>query len=155
METLRYFVWAALAGAFIPVMAILNGHLGKSLGDPFHAAMILFALGFSLFTLASFVFAKVPLTFAALHAAEPIQFIGGLIVGFYVLSATMVAPRIGVANFIMMAVSAQMIFSVLIDHWGWFGAAVRPLSLTRIVGVFVLIGGVVIIQMADSKPLDP
>jgi transporter family-2 protein len=61
----------------------------------------------------------------------------------------------GVANFIMMAVSSQMIFAVIIDHWGLFGAAIRPLSVMRCVGVVVLIAGVVIIQLAEQKPVEP
>ena len=55
----------------------------------------------------------------------------------------------------MMAVAAQMIFSVIIDHWGLFGAAVRPLNLTGLLGVLVLITGVVIIQLAKNSPVEP
>ena len=155
MEDVRYFAWAALAGAFIPVMAVLNGKLGRTLGDPLYAAMILFGVGFFLFGIGALVFAKVPLELSSFKSAEPVQFIGGLIVGFYVISATMLAPRIGVVNFIMMAVAAQMIFSVIIDHWGLFGAAVRPLNLTGLLGVLVLITGVVIIQLAKNSPVEP
>lgn len=155
MESMRYFAWAALAGAFIPVMAIVNGKLGKSLGDPLYAAMILFGLGFMLFSLGAYVFGKPGLQLASFAGTDPVHYIGGFIVGFYVLSATMLAPRMGVANFIMMAVSSQMVVSVVIDHWGLLGAAVRPLSLSRALGVLVLIAGVVIIQMADTKPVEP
>lgn len=31
----RLLIWASLAGAFIPVMAILNSRLGKTLGKTF------------------------------------------------------------------------------------------------------------------------
>lgn len=154
MEEIRYFVWAALAGAFIPVMAVLNGKLGRSLGDPLYAVMILFGLGFCLFSLLSFIFGKTPFALSSFQSAEPIQFVGGLIVGFYVISATLLAPRMGVANFIMMAVASQMIFSVVIDHWGLFGAAIRPMTWVRFVGVLVLIAGVVIIQMAQTTPAE-
>ncbi len=152
MDEGRYLIWAALAGAFIPVMAVVNGKLGRSLGDPLYAVLILFAIAFLVFSVAAFIWGRVPLHLSALQAAEPVHFIGGLIVGFYVLSATLLAPRMGVAHFIMMAVSAQMMSSVVIDHWGLFGAAVRPLTLTRLVGVVILIAGVVVIQMAETTP---
>ena len=155
MGEIRYFIWAALAGAFIPVMAVLNGKLGRSLGDPLYAVMTLFGLGFALFSIGSLLFGKVPLELSSFKSVEPVQFVGGLIVGFYVISATVLAPRIGVANFIMMAVAAQMIFSVVIDHWGLFGVAVRPLNMVRFLGVVVLITGVAIIQMAENKPVGP
>ena len=46
MTPVRLLIWAALAGAFIPVMAILNGRLGKSMGEALHASVILFGVGF-------------------------------------------------------------------------------------------------------------
>lgn len=155
MELVRNFAWAAMAGAFIPVMAVLNGRLGRSLGEPLYAAAILFVVGLSLFGVLSFFFGRVPLQLSALRAVSPVEFAGGLIVGFYVISATILAPRMGVANFIMMAVCAQMVFSVVIDHFGLFGAAVRPANAMRLAGVAVLVAGVVITQLAGEKPVEP
>jgi bacterial/archaeal transporter family-2 protein len=155
MDEIRYFVWAAVAGMFIPVMAMLNGKLGRGLGDPFYAVMITLGLAFLVFSLCALVWSDAPLTLSSFQNTEPSYYLGGFIVGFYVISATLLAPRMGVANFIMMAVSSQMIFAVIIDHWGLFGAAIRPLSLLRCVGVVVLIAGVVIIQLAGQKPVEP
>jgi transporter family-2 protein len=77
--------------------------------------------------------------------------LGGLIVSFYVISATLLAPRIGVANFIVCAVCAQIIVSVLIDNYGLLGATVRPVSLMRLGGVGVLIAGLIITQLSDVQ----
>jgi bacterial/archaeal transporter family-2 protein len=155
MDDIRYFIWAAVAGMFIPVMAMLNGKLGRGLGDPLYAVMITLGLAFVVFSLCAFVWGDAPLTFSSFQATELSYYLGGFIVGFYVISATLLAPRMGVANFIMMAVSSQMIFAVIIDHWGLFVAAIRPLSVMRCVGVVVLIAGVVIIQLAGQKPVEP
>jgi transporter family-2 protein len=155
MDDIRYFVWAAVAGMFIPLMAMLNGKLGRSLGDPLYAVMITLGLAFVIFSLCAFFWSDVPLALSSFQTTEPYHYLGGFIVGFYVISATLLAPRMGVANFIMMAVSSQMIFAVVIDHWGLFGAAIRPLSVMRCVGVAVLIAGVLIIQLAGQKPVEP
>jgi hypothetical protein len=45
MTYARYALWAALAGAFVPVKAVLNARLGEALGAPTHAALVLFAVG--------------------------------------------------------------------------------------------------------------
>ena len=42
---IKYYLWAALAGAFIPVMAVLNARLGVTLGEGLHAPVILFSVG--------------------------------------------------------------------------------------------------------------
>jgi len=41
--------------------------------------------------------------------------------------------------------------SVVIDHFGLFGATIRPVSMLRLLGVGLLIVGVVITQLANSK----
>ncbi len=154
MTSSRLLLWAALAGAFIPVMAIVNGRLGRSIGEVMHAPVVLFGISFVLSLACSLFFTKSLPDLNELGNIRPIDYLGGFIVAFYVLSATLLAPRIGVANFIVCAVSAQIIVSVVIDHYGLLGAAVRPVSLARLVGVGLLIVGLVITQIADVKPRD-
>jgi bacterial/archaeal transporter family-2 protein len=150
MTPVRLLIWAALAGAFIPVMAILNGRLGKSMGEALHASVILFGVGFLFCLTVALVLTKSLPHATDLANAKPIEYLGGFIVGFYVISATLLAPRIGLANFIVCAVSAQIIISVVIDHYGLLGAAIRPVNLTRLIGVGLLIAGIIVTQISDS-----
>ncbi|MDB0014309.1 DMT family transporter, partial [Alphaproteobacteria bacterium] len=41
---IKYLIWALLAGSFIPVVGILNGRVGRALGEPLHASILLFAV---------------------------------------------------------------------------------------------------------------
>ena len=150
MTPVRLLIWAALAGAFIPVMAILNGRLGKSMGEALHASVILLGVGFLFCLTVALVLTKSLPPATDLANAKPIEYLGGFIVGFYVISATLLAPRIGLANFIVCAVSAQIIISVVIDHFGLLGAMVRPVSMTRLIGIGLLIAGIIVTQISDS-----
>ncbi len=147
----RLLIWASLAGAFIPVMAILNSRLGKTLGENFHAPVIAFMVAITLGTTFSFIATKSLPDITQLPKANLVDYLGGFIVCFYVFSATFLAPRMGVANFIVCAVSAQIVVSVVIDNYGLLGAALRPVSLLRIGGVALLLLGLIITQLADSK----
>lgn len=151
MTPVRLLIWAALAGAFIPVMAILNGRLGKSMGEALHASVILFGVGFLFCLTVALVLTKSLPHATDLANAKPIEYLGGFIVGFYVISATLLAPRIGLANFIVCAVSAQIIISVVIDHFGLLGAMARPVSVTRLVGIGLLIAGIIVTQISDNS----
>jgi len=88
---------------------------------------------------------------SALIETQPINFAGGLIVCFYVLSATLLAPRIGVGNFIMFAVVSQVFVAALIDHFGLFGAVVRELNTMRLVGLAFLVLGLIVSQFASRN----
>lgn len=151
MNSTRLLLWAALAGAFIPVMAIVNGRLGRSIGEVMHAPVVLFGISFMISLACALFFTRSLPDLSELGNIRPIDYLGGFIVAFYVISATLLAPRIGVANFIVCAVSAQIIVSVIIDHYGLLGAAVRQVSVTRLFGVGLLIIGLVITQVADAK----
>ena len=151
MTPVRLLIWAALAGAFIPVMAILNGRLGKSMGEALHASVILFGVGFLFCLTVALVLTKSLPHATDLANAKPVEYLGGFIVGFYVISATLLAPRIGLANFIVCAVSAQIIISVVIDHFGLLGAMVRPVSMTRLIGIGLLIAGIIVTQISDDS----
>jgi transporter family-2 protein len=39
-----------------------------------------------------------------------------------------------------------LLAAVAIDHFGWLGLAERPLDLSRIIGVCLLIGGVILVR---------
>jgi transporter family-2 protein len=86
-----------------------------------------------------------------LKQAKPLQLVAGLGMAFYLLSATWLAPRFGVGNFVMFVLAGQLVSSALIDHFGLFGAPQRPVDLMRLVGIAVMAAGVVIAQLAVSN----
>lgn len=153
MQYLRYALWAMAAGAFIPVMAVLNARLGRSLGEPLQAVFILFAVGFIVSGLACLLLTGSLPSFTAITQVPWVNFSGGLIVAFYVLSVTLLAPRFGIGNAILFVMVAQIFTSAAIDHFGLFGAALRPVSLLRAGGLVVLLLGLVISQVAAQKAI--
>jgi transporter family-2 protein len=55
-------------------------------------------------------------------------------------------PRLGLSTAFTIIVASQFIVATLLDHFGLLGAAVRPLELSRLLGVGVLILGVWLIM---------
>ena len=68
--------------------------------------------------------------------------LGLLIVG----TIGFVVPRLGLAPGFTVIVAAQFIVAALIDHFGLLGAAVRPIDLSRALGLGVLLVGVWLIM---------
>jgi transporter family-2 protein len=52
------------------------------------------------------------------------------------------APRLGLVATFTIIVSSQYIVAALIDHFGFLGATIRPLDVSRILGVSLLLAGV-------------
>ena len=151
MINIKYLIWALLAGSFIPVVGILNGRVARALGEPLHAGVLLFGVAIILaITLALLAGRGLP-DIGQFRHLQPVEYLAGFVVAFYVISATVLAGKIGVANFIVMAVSGQIIFSLLIDHFGLFGAPIRPVNLLQLGGASLLLTGLVITQIANGK----
>jgi len=53
--------------------------------------------------------------------------------------------EIGQLQAMIIPMFSQLIFSLLIDHYGWFGATVMPLAGNRIIGALLLILGIVMV----------
>jgi bacterial/archaeal transporter family-2 protein len=69
--------------------------------------------------------------------------LGAGIFGLIVIGAiSYMIPRIGVAGGITTIVAGQLLVSVFLDHFGLLGAMSRPLDLTRIIGLVVVLVGV-------------
>ncbi len=146
--SLRLALWAALAGGLIPIMAVLNARLGRALGDALFAPMVLFVVALTASLIIGLSLRSETINLNALMETNPLNLAGGLIVCFYVLSATLLAPKMGVGNFIMFAVVAQVIVAGCIDQFGLFGAVVRELNPMRLVGLALLVLGLIVSQLS-------
>lgn len=134
-----------LAGFGIPVLATLNAQLGGRIASPAVAATVLFAVAFAA-ALAAAV-STTGLSPLTLLPGQPIHlFTAGLFIAFYVLAVTYVAPRFGVGNAIMCVLFGQMIAASAIDHFGLFGALVKPFSPLRGAGITLMALGLALFQ---------
>lgn len=145
-ETLRHGAIMLTAGIGIPVLAALNAQLGSRLGAPAVAGVVLFCV-----TLACAVGVALitgPSALARVAGQPRHLFLAGVLVAFYVLSITWVAPRFGVGNAVFCVLLGQLVSAAIIDHFGLFGARVNPLSLSRAAGILCMAAGVALTQKA-------
>lgn len=64
----------------------------------------------------------------------------------FLLSASYLAPRIGIGLFLAAFVAGQIGGGVILDHFGAFGTTTRSLDAVRILGVAALLTGVVLVR---------
>lgn len=140
-----YIIIALLAGAVLPMQAAVNAQLRYVVGSSLLAALVSFGMGTAaLLVYAAFARLPLPDGRAALQAPWW-AWSGGLLGAFYVLTAILVAPRLGTAALMGLALSGQLIAALVLDHYGLLGLSVHPLSLWRVVGTILLLAGVALI----------
>lgn len=144
-DTLRSALIMLAAGIGIPVLAALNAQLGGRIGSPAAAASVLFVVAFAVAVAVTLATGGTG-ALAALPRQPAHLFLGGVLVAFYVLSITWVAPRFGIGNAIVCVLLGQMIAASVIDQWGLFGATLRPVTLMRGAGIGLMAIGVLLVQ---------
>lgn len=139
------FIFALISGAAITAQAGSNSQLKQSLRNPMAALVTNYVIGlFSVILV--MVFARVSVPTAARFASAPWwAWVGGLLGVLYGLSVVFLANRMGAATLIAAVVTGQLVFSVLVDHFGWIGFEIHRAGLMRIVGCALMVGGLALI----------
>ncbi|WP_457581487.1 DMT family transporter [Ensifer canadensis] len=143
---------AVFAGAVVPFQAGANAMLGRLIGHPLWATVV--SLGVSLALIIPVMIAfRVPMPSLGETMKGPWWiWIGGAAGVIYITAALLLAPKLGAASFIVAVIVGQMAVSVVIDHFGLMGFPEKPVSVTRLAGVALIIGGMVTTQIASAIP---
>lgn len=142
-----YPVIAALLGALLTIQPLLNAVLARAVASSVAATAIS--------VLASFLSAVVLLGATgrigdlgrAFVAPVPWWvYLAGIVGTAFVLGSVMIAPVIGGAAFFVCVVAGQLIGAALGDHFGILGLAERPISIERLAGIALVLGGAILVQ---------
>lgn len=143
--------WTLLAGAGIPLIGVLNGGMARSVGNPFGATAVMFAIAFLAALGLSLPIYGIA-GFSQIGSAPLSSYGAGLLIGFYALSATILIPRLGAGTFITFILLAQLGTAAAIDQFGLFGLARQPANALQLGGFLLILGGVVLMQLAAKHP---
>ena len=153
-EILNLYNWpllltAIFLGMGLGIQAPINAWIGKRLGSPYWGAS--FSISISLVVILLFVVVmvrKVPSLETVWNAPWWIWF-GGVFGAMFVAGAIVLGPKLGMALFFTCVVFGQVFISLLTDRFGWFEIPFRELSISRVLGVLLVIAGILLIQKED------
>jgi transporter family-2 protein len=141
-----YVVIVVLAGALIATQSGVNSQLARAAGHPVFAATISFVVGSLALLVCSFALRGAWVGTGALAQAPWWVWTGGLMGAVFVATSAWLAPVLGAATLVSVAVAGQMAFALVLDHYGLVGFPVRSMSTGRALGAGLLVAGVVLIR---------
>lgn len=130
------------AGSLMIVQSLINSALGRGIGS-LQAATLSASVSVAVLAAASFAVGG---GFGRLGSDPvPWHYVGGVL-GAVILTASLVTVRtLGAAGVSVALIAGQLTAAIVIDQYGLLGATPDPASLTKIVGVGMLAGGVYLI----------
>jgi transporter family-2 protein len=138
--------FAVLLGVVLTVQVATNAQLGKALGNPYIPATVNMVIGFfATVVLAWSLTSEWPSRELLRAAPWYAWFTGGIMGVIYLTGTILLAPRLGAGALVGLVVAGQLMFSVLLDHFGWIGFEQHSASVPRLLGCALMIGGVFLI----------
>lgn len=146
MQLVLPIVIAILAGVSIVTQQALNTNLRTELDSVVWPGFVSYLVG--LISMAVFAIAmREPLPAFGVMARVPWwAWSGGFFGAVFIAIAILLVPKLGAATFIALFVAGQLMASLVFDHYGVLGLAVRPIDTTKVIGAALLVAGVVLIR---------
>ena len=142
-----FYVLIALAiGLLMPFQTAANSRLRGVVGPAYVSTLVSFTVSTLALLLVSLL-AGIPIlpTGQMLTEAPWWSWFVGIVAVVTITIAIHLFKEIGQLQALIIPMFSQLIFSLLIDHFGWFGAKVIPLGSNRIIGALLLIVGVTLV----------
>jgi bacterial/archaeal transporter family-2 protein len=134
-----------LGGALQTCGAAMNGQLFKHLINPWLASAVSFAM-ITFFFVGAFLIMPNPLPDLKSIASMPWwAVIGGLVGAVQVYAGLTLVNKVGAGNFIGFTVTAALIMSLAIDHFGWLRVDPHPITVWRALGGVLMVCGITLI----------
>lgn len=146
MKNLLLLILLLLSGFGLSVQGSINGALGKTTG-PIQAAFISFMIG-SVSLLLILLFTGKGNLLSVVNVPRW-QLIGGLLGAVYVTVLALAVPKVGIGVALISVIIGQMIMSMIIDHYGWFGNTQIFFNGQRLLGLVFLILGITLIYRSS------
>ncbi|WP_338207618.1 DMT family transporter [Lactiplantibacillus paraxiangfangensis] len=145
------FSLAILIGIFLPVQTAVNSKLRIFVKSPYLSSMISFLIATVFLVLTSLLTHSSLLISSRVMSTIPWWAWLGGVVGVIGLTANILLfPILGSVQTVIMPILGQILMSLLIDNFGWFRVAQKPLDFLKIIGALVLIVGVILIVVVPT-----
>lgn len=146
------YLLLGLAGMGLPFQTGINALLKRRVGSPYTAALISFAVALLfLLLLLTTTGQEWSLPAVTLEHAPLWIWMGGLCGALFLTGNILLHTRLGSVQTIVLPVMGQILMGLIIDTNGYFHATQIPLSLLRILGAILVVGGVLTVSLAKEN----
>jgi transporter family-2 protein len=120
----------------------MNGVLRNALTNPWLASVVSFLPVLSFLTV---VFCCLPKPLPTMEGVAGMPWwapLGGLVGAGAVVTGLLFVDKVGAGAFAGLTITANILMSLLIDKYGWFGTEVHPLGSMRMLGAVLMVAGI-------------
>src|SRR5262245_4362738 len=143
VQSILLYLAALGAGISVAVQQVLNGSLRVSLNSPGWAGFASYLGGLLTMVVVLLAMREQMPSWKLVTATPWWAWGGGILGGVFILLVILLLPSLGAATLLALVVAGQMATAVTMDHFGVFGLETHPVSMSRLIGIALVLAGVV------------
>jgi transporter family-2 protein len=123
----------------------MNGALRNALANPWLASLVSFLPIVALLAVLMFCMPRPLPTAEGITGMPWWAPLGGLVGALAVVAGLLFVDKVGAGAFAGLTITANILMSLFIDKYGWFGMEVHPLGGWRMLGAALMVGGIALV----------
>lgn len=137
------YLMTIFLGVVLTVHLAMNGKVGSVLGNPRVGNALFWCIG-ALGALAIGLTGWTSGALQPLAKVHPVLLTAGLLGASLVFAIAWLIPQVGAGPLMITLLAGQVLGGMLLSHYGWLGSPTQPITITKALGVVIMIGGVVL-----------
>jgi len=140
---IHLYIMTMLLGVVLAVHLAMNGKVGSILQNARVANAVFWCIG-ALGAVAIGLSGWRSGALGPLKQVHPALLTAGVLGACLVFAIAWLIPKVGAGSVMITLLAGQVIGGLIMSHYGWLGSPVQPITVAKVVGVVVMIGGVVL-----------
>lgn len=136
------YVFTMFLGVVLAVHLAMNGKVGSVLNNARVGNALFWCIG-AVGAMAIGLTGWQTGALAPLKQVNPVLLTAGVMGACLVFAIAWLIPQVGAGPVMITLLAGQILGGLLMSHYGWLGSPVQPVTMTKLAGVVVMIGGVV------------
>jgi transporter family-2 protein len=138
---IHLYLLTIFLGVILAVHLAMNGKVGSVLNNPRVGNGLFWCIG----ALAAVLIGATGWQTGALQPLKqvhPVLLTAGVLGACLVFAIAWLIPQVGAGPVMITLLAGQVIGGLIMSHFGWLGSPIQPITLMKVLGVLVMIGGV-------------
>jgi transporter family-2 protein len=140
---IHFYILTMFLGVVLAVHLAMNGKVGSVLQNARVGNALFWCIG-ALGALAIGLSGWQSGALEPLKQVHPVLLTAGVLGACLVFAIAWLIPKVGAGNIMIVLLAGQVIGGLVMSHYGWLGSPVQPITLAKVAGVLVMIGGVLL-----------
>ena len=145
---LPLYLLTMFLGVVLTVHLAMNGKVGAAISNPRVGNALFWCIG-AVTAIAIGLSGWREGALSPVKDVNPVMLTAGAMGACLVFGIAWLIPQVGAGSVMITLLAGQILGGLVLSHFGWLGSPVQPVTVTQLLGVALMVGGVLLSTRAS------